>query len=148
MHIKGYMNLKAITNHFLDAFLALPFHKVVITQSVVGDNIRDGKPKLYPAVQPAVRTMLAAKFNLVLNSFIYTEGTTNYYCLSSRAHQAIVARDRFALGRTFVDPPFELFLNLLKGIRPPEPTAIEKRVDAIQILVKPPEPIKVTVKEK
>ena len=123
--------------NFIMCIKAMPIHMIVNAHTDIATNLRTGDPRIYPGLQGGIKQVIASVLDIAGYCFEYVEGGEKYYCMTTRGTEKVVARDRFNLDRAFVNPSFQMFLDLLEGKILPEQTDLERRLDQKQITWKP-----------
>ena len=113
---------------FLNAILSLNFAvKLVTVLESVAENPRDGQEHVYPNLQKAMRLSISAKFGLVANSFIGSQGEDTYFALTCRSHPRIETKSRYGPGRTWENPTALSLLGYMNR-KGGEESEIEKKL--------------------
>lgn len=126
--------LGTASGSFLEFVLALPFGVEVVTvREDIRAHPRDGEASVYPALMGALRDDVDAYFQVVANTFLDRDGDgRTLFVMTTRPHPRMANKNRYAVGRTWVDPTFErVFRNLRHTERKEdEESALERRIGA------------------
>lgn len=107
-----YMQIATATDSWLYEVLRLPYRVRIVTNLVdLRPHPRTTEDHLFPNITGNLRYVLAAKFSLVLNTFVEQRDGTTHWCATSQAHPRIPTKDRYGEPRTWINPTAERLMR-------------------------------------